>query len=168
MKVSSVDNAIASWTTHKSQVASHSSNVSEIETFTVRCLLLMLISEYENVIEKMFCKRAQKANDPDLHSFVKTTISRSFRSPDLGKINEHLKRLGVAHRDRFQAEIEVNQPEVKAAWDSLMLNRHNVVHGVGTFTIGWQDFIDAYNKSQVMMTELANTLGLTQTDLASL
>jgi len=130
----------------------------ELETFLVAGLILLIVSEYEDYLESIFVKRAELCGDPYATNYIKQTLSQKFRSPDLGKINETLKRFDSAYKVTFLSEIE-NSPN-HAAWDSLLKARHAVVHKKGNLNLTFLELKNNYPLTKVVIKSVEKTLGL--------
>jgi len=171
MNLSHIDRTIAAWKTHRASALSlgcSSTDLDELESYMLRAVVLMIISEYEVYLEKVVAKRAQKGNDPYLHRFMIKFCDRKFRSPDLGKIREILKWLGGDYDKDFWDAVETRQPQIKASWESLMTARHAIVHNAGIVSLTWADVETAYANSQIVIRELAKAIGLTPADVQNL
>ena len=133
-------------------------------------MVMLIVSHYEEQVQRMFVKRAEKCDDDEVQSLVSALTDRRFRSPDLGKINETLKLLSPAYRDSFQNQIDKKQPQAKAAWESLITARHAIVHkeNSGAVALTWSDLKVAYQESQRVLQALANALGLTKKDVSQI
>jgi DNA integrity scanning protein DisA with diadenylate cyclase activity len=114
----------------------------EIEMYIVSGLIVLIISEYEEYLESLFSKRAENCGDSFVSNYIKQTLSQSFRSPDLTKINSTLKKFDESYLISFKQEIE-NSPN-HAAWDSFMKARHAVVHKKGQLNLTFRELIEKY------------------------
>lgn len=131
MNFPSIDNAINLWKLRKVEIAALGFNttyLAEIENLVVRAIVLLMVSEYEEYIEKLFIKRAAKTKDQHIHNFFVKHMDRKFRNPNLGKMNEMLGQMGGAYRQTFQDRVEIKSPHLKASWDSIITARHAIVH----------------------------------------
>lgn len=136
----------------------NSQNPEELKDYLVRTLVLVVVAEYEVYIEDLFAKRAQKCNDPHIIAFFKSQISQKFRSPDLHKINEILKKLDPAIQIKFSSTI--TNTESHTAWDNIMRARHAIVHKAGLLNMTYDELINSYPKTKQVLDELKNTLGI--------
>ena len=130
--------------------------IAEIENRFVASLTLLVISSYENHIEGLFNKRAAQCKDAHVISFIADSVSKKFRSPDLAKIYDHLKKFSSAYRADFVAK--VGDSETAAAWDKVMRARHEIVHGQGVTQLTFEELYDAYKKTTQIIDELQLTL----------
>lgn len=69
-----IENAIRSCETH---LNSSGARGSEIESYFMCYLLILICGEYEKLIKEKVVERARRASDPDLASFVERTV-KSF------------------------------------------------------------------------------------------
>src|SRR6266487_1275114 len=121
MNFLSIENAISSWTARKAEIVAlgfNTTHLAEIENHMIRSVVLLMVSEYEEYIEKLFVKRAEKTNDQHIHRFFIKHMDTKFRSPNLAKINDMLDQMGGTYRDAFRDRVDVNNPQIKASWDS--------------------------------------------------
>ena len=73
MDLATVSNAIAVCEKHLNDNKAFN---TEIESYLVKYLLALICGEYEEAIEEMVAKRADKAGDPELSSYVRTTTDK--------------------------------------------------------------------------------------------
>jgi hypothetical protein len=161
MRFVRLDTAIA---LAKGQAAALTAIDPRIQSFVVGYLVVDIVSEFEQRLEAMFVLRAKKLGDTPNANFVAKTLDRSFRSPDVGKINDALKKHDAAFLDAFDAKLAGTK--WKIAMDNLMANRHCYVHKSGTPTMTINDVEQAYNDAVLLFDALAHALGLTPTDCA--
>ncbi len=122
----------------------------------VSALVVMIVSEYEELIERMFAERADRCGDKCLAQYVRATIAKKFRSPDLNKITEVLGQFGGDFKRSFSSVIL--DTEHHAAWDNIMKARHAVVHKGGALNITLGELLSTYPKTKVVLDELKKTL----------
>ena len=131
---------------------------ADIERYLVAGLVVLIVSEYEEYLERIFRGRADKCGDGHVANFIKVSISQKFRSPDLSKINETLKRFDQSCLESFSAEIE--NSKTHAAWDSIMKARHAVVHKKGLLNLTFRELQEKYLDSKGVMQNVQVALGL--------
>jgi len=153
-----IDNAIETCRQHVSGLDPTSIKDKELETYLVAGLVVLIVSEYENYLESVFAKRADRCGDEHAANYIKKTLSQKFRSPDLSKINETLNSFDGAYRASFLNSIE-NSPE-HAAWDSLMKARHAVVHKKGSLNLTFGELCQKYPLTKVVISNIENVLGV--------
>ena len=119
---------------------------------------VMIISEYERLIEDVFCKRADACGDSEIAAHIHWFMDKRFRSPDLTKINQVLGTFSGARKNAFFKPIE--NTAAHAAWDSLMKARHAWVHGQGGFNVTFRELKEAYPKTKDVLRQLLNALGI--------
>ena len=90
----------------------------ELESRLVAGLVLLIVSEYEEMIEATFVRRAEQCRDVALVNYVRAMVARRFRSPDIGKITETLGYFGGDYKKRF-SEAVLNKT-AQAAWYNIM------------------------------------------------
>ena len=173
MRLGPIDDAFSTWKRYRSQATARdgsSSDLDELEGYMLRSIVLMIVSEYEDHLEKVFAKRAEKSNDPHMHQFMIKCCRNKFRSPDLGKIREMLKGFGGEYDQAFWKVLDQEKPQIKASWDSLMIARHAIVHkqGGGGVNLTWRDLETAFANSQLVIDELVKAIGLTTEEVQEL
>jgi hypothetical protein len=173
MRFQHIDAAFEACRRHKSEAETaglDAFQLKEIEHYLLRSLILLIVSQYEGYIERLFVKRAEKVGDAEIRNLMVEVTDKRFRSPDLGKIHQMLTMLSKGCCDAFRGQIEIKQPQVKAAWDSLITARHAIVHGANAGAVGltWTDLESAYTDSARVLQALANSLGLSKKDLSHL
>lgn len=129
-----------------------------IETYLTASLAIMIISEYERLIADLFCKRADQCGDGEVAAYLRWSMDKRFRSPDLGKINEVLGTLSRSRRDAFFKPIE--NTGVHAAWDNLMKARHAWVHREGSFNLTFRELKETYLQTKEVLRQLVAALGI--------
>src|ERR1035438_3407931 len=113
MRFQHIDAAFEVCRQHKSEAQTaglDSFQLKEIEHYLLRSLILLIVSQYEGYIEKLFVKRAEKTRDLEIRNFMAEITDKKFRSPDLGKITQMLTMLSKGCCKTFNSQIEVKQP----------------------------------------------------------
>jgi hypothetical protein len=157
-----IDATMATCKAHLDATGAHN---TEIETYLVGYALTVVCAEYELRIEALLCKRAERSGDGDVHSFVKNTIDKIVRSPNIGAIAGALGHFGSQCKTDFQALV-TNTP-AHAAYDGIVNNRQLLAHLTGhqmTFPNlekSLQDTTDVFDAIGI-------ALGLTAAELATL
>ncbi|WP_133011803.1 HEPN domain-containing protein [Marinomonas flavescens] len=153
-----IENAIAICDGHIKSLDPTNMQDKELETFLVAGLILLIVSEYEEYLESIFVKRAELCGDLYATNYIKKTLSQKFRSPDLSKINETLKRFDTTYKESFLSEVE-NSPN-HAAWDSLLKARHAVVHKKGSLNLTFLELKSNYPLTKKVIENVELTLGI--------
>lgn len=133
-------------------------STKEVEIYLVSGLVVLIVSEYEEYLESLFKRRADYCGDNYVKNYLKITLSQKFRSPDLSKINETLKRFDTSCKDSFFQEIE-NSSE-HAAWDSLLKARHAVVHKKGTLKLTFNELEGIYIKTKRVISNVESAINM--------
>ena len=158
MPLSRIETSIKTCEEHLNAVDISDSAGIEIESLLVSSLVLKIVSEYEELIEELFFKRAELSGDRHVTNFVKNQIARKFRSPDMNKINTTLGFFDQEYKTRFMNATE-NSP-AHAAWDNIMRARHAIVHKQDNLNITFRELKESYNSTKDILKELITTLGL--------
>lgn len=151
-----IDNALNVCERHIKNLDETNIDTKEVQNYLVTGLILLIVSEYEEYLESIFIKRAELCGDKCVSNFVKVMLSQKFRSPDLSKVNETLKRFDEDYKVAFFKEIE-NSPE-HAAWDSMMKARHAVVHKKGQLNMTYHELKIAYPLTKNIIQQLEKIL----------
>ena len=130
----------------------------EVQTRIVAGIVVLIVSEYEEFIEKTFGQRADQCGDIHASNFIKKQISRTFRSPDLSKITTTLGAFGKDYKESFVSAVE--NSEAHAAWDNIMRARHAVVHKQGTLNMTFKELKETYPKSRTIIEAIITAIGL--------
>lgn len=154
-----IENALQICSDHLSGLDSMDLKNKELETYIVSGLVVLIVSEYEEYLEGIFGIRAKKCGDLHVENFIRQALSRNFRSPDLGKINEQLKRFDNSCKVAFMRQVENSQHH--AAWDSIMKARHAIVHKQGDLKLTFGELLKNYALTKVVINEVEAALGLT-------
>lgn len=154
-----IDNALRVCQNHIRELDPTSVKDKELETYLVGGLVILIVSEYEEYLEKLFVRRAEMCGDAHATNYIRKALDQKFRSPDLSKINETLGRFDLSYKTAFQNEIE-NSP-IHAAWDSLMKARHAVVHKKGNLNLTFEELCQKYPLTKELIRSVERSLGLT-------
>lgn len=133
-------------------------DVQKIKYQFLRSFVLLIVSEYENLIEKIFCIRASKCNDTQVINFVKSQVEKKFRSPDLGKINDMIGFFDNDLKQKFIAFTTTGT--INSAWNNIMKARHCIVHKQGSLNLTYEELLKTYPNTQAVINELVKILGL--------
>ena len=132
--------------------------LERIKAHYLNSLILLIVSEYEIIIEKLFYLRAAECKDAMLVNFVKNQMDKIFRSPDLSNITKTLKMFDEKLSESFVKKI--NNTTIHSAWDNLMKARHSIVHRQGNLNLTYEELISSYPKTKGVIFELVSILGV--------
>ncbi len=139
-------------------------DVEKIKLQYLRSLILLIVSEYENILEKIFIHRASLCNDEHVLNYVKFQIEKKFRSPDLGKINQTLGFFDNTIKKSFMDTI--NNTPTQAAWDNIMKARHFIVHKQGALNITFEELLLSYKETKKVLYEILKLFSINEKDLS--
>lgn len=133
----------------------------EIESFLVSSMIVLIISEYEELIRFIFVTRVAQCGDKEVASFVKGLMARrrEFTSPKLSTINDALNWFDPAYSKCFRQRVE--NTAMSAAWDNIIQARHAVVHKAASINLTLRELSDTYPKTKQVVAELKAVLGVT-------
>jgi hypothetical protein len=150
MRFSIIENAISTSESFINSLDSENITHREVQTHIVSGLIMLIISEYELHFESLFNQRANRCGDSYVCNYIKKSLNRNFRSPDIGKINETLLRFDTTYKE-ILIDYQNTNPQVKSAWDSLMRARHYIVHKQGNQQITFTELKEYYALSKSMI-----------------
>jgi hypothetical protein len=156
-----IDDAVSAARTHLDATSAWG---TEAEGFVAAHIVVMSVSEYEDRIERMVVRRAERANDVELANFVKKRVHQSFRSPDFAKVSDVLKSFSVATLSTFRSS--VSDQDI-SAWGNLMIARHALVHKRGAFQLTFREVESSLGACVRIMDAAASALQLDAADLAA-
>jgi hypothetical protein len=152
-----IENALKICDNHIKTLDATNMENKELETYLVGGLVILIVSEYEEYLESVFIKRAEACGDTHVSNYIKKTLSQKFRSPDLSKITETLKRFDSTYQQSFSKDI-TNSPQ-HAAWDSLLKARHAVVHKKGSLNLTFRELKANYPLTKKVIESVEFALG---------
>jgi hypothetical protein len=138
---------------------------TEVESFLVGFLLVMICSEYEIAIKAMVSKRAEKCGDGDVHGFVREHIGKIVRGIKVSDLTGVVGSFSSAAKEHFQKAVINQQPHV--SYDNIMTNRHSVAHRSGS-QVTFSELEGFIKESDKVLDAAAEALGLDAADLAAL
>lgn len=141
-------------------------NNIEIQTHIVSGLVLLIVSEYEIHFEDLFNQRASKCGDTHVCNYIKKSLSNNFRSPDLSKINETLKRFDQSYQQQI-IHYQSQNPQEKSAWDTLLQARHYIVHKHGNVQVTFNELKTIYTNSKGIINAVEQILGINQSQVST-
>ncbi len=158
MPYARIESALGICKSHVDSIDNADPNKVEIEAYVVSGLILLVVSEYETLIESIFIARADRCGDVHVANYIRTAVARRFRSPDLNKITDFLGQFGNDYKQSFSDKIL--NTDAHAAWDNILRARHAVVHKSGTLNITLTELLATYPKTKMVISELKSTLGV--------
>jgi hypothetical protein len=153
-----IESALANCKVHIDSLDKTNPITVEIEGHLVSGLVVLIVSEYEGLIEEMIAKRVSQCGDVYVIQYIKNNLSRKFRSPDLGKITEVLGQFGGDYKKLFSDQ--VLNTEYHAAWDNIMTARHAIVHKNSNLNLTLDELTKSYPKTKFILERLKDTLGI--------
>lgn len=159
MLFSSLDTAIA---LAKKESAALVTIDARLQSFVAGYLIVDIVSEFEKRLEAIFALRVKKLGDVPIANFLASLLDRKFRSPDVTKINDALRKHDPSWLIAFEGKLAGTR--WKTAMDSLIQNRHYYVHKSGTATMSLDDVVQAYSEAVKLFDALTHALGLSAAD----
>ncbi|MEQ1156651.1 HEPN domain-containing protein [Acinetobacter johnsonii] len=157
MKFSNIVNAINTSDSFIKSLDPGNITHKEIESHIVSGLVMLMVSEYEVHFEMLFNLRASRCGDGYVCNYIKKALNNSFRSPDLSKINETLKKFDTTYSEEVLSYQAAN-PQVKNAWDTMMKARHYITHKHGNAQITFLELKALFLQTQNLIAAVENIL----------
>jgi hypothetical protein len=162
VKFTQLENAL---TVCKNHLDNTGTRGTEIESYLVGFLLVNICSEFEIRLRKILEMRAAHPGDTYLSNFVVYASGRIIRSIKIGEIAGYLGGFGTDWKDNFHSAVKDKPPHV--AYDNIMANRQLVAHVSGTM-MTFAELEAAFQEACHVLTAVANAVGLTPAEIASL
>jgi hypothetical protein len=154
MEFTRLDNAIA---VCKQHLAETGLEESEIASYLVGYLIVIISAEYECAIEAMINMRAARTGDSHIMSFVEMAASKIIRSVEVDQLTGFLGHFDVQCKEAFKAD-QAKQA-AQAQYGNIIINRHNVAHATGT-NMTFKELEAAYAESKKILDCFGKCLGL--------
>ena len=158
-----IDNAISVCSQHLDDTGSRN---TEVESFLVQYLLVIITSEYDLRLKRLVEIRVSKSEDEQILAFATYACGRIVRGIKISEIRGNILRPFGAKCDQT-FEDEVINTEEHIAYDSIIANRHTVAHESGS-NLTFSELVDNYEKSKEVLNAVAKALDLTGDDLKNL
>jgi hypothetical protein len=153
-----IEGSLATCKAHLDNIPTSDLAKPEIESQLVASLIVLIVSEYEVLIRDLFRQRIALCRDQHVcNYFEKSTFRRTFTSPDVKKITTILAMFGGNYQQQFLSAV---RPHESAAWDSIVYERHAVVHKSSTRQMTLRELMSTYPLSWKIIGALKQTLGL--------
>jgi len=158
MKFLRIDSALETCRRHLASLSeTDAALAAELENHLVAAMTVLIVSEYEIFIEGLFGERGDRCGDTPVARYLRSHLTRQFRSPDLAKINRALAYFGKDYRDGFF--IDLQNTREHAAWDNLIRARHYVVHREGNMNLTFRELDESYRRTRSVLERLVEVLG---------
>jgi hypothetical protein len=131
---------------------------TEIESFLVQHLLIVICREYQTNIEVIFEKRARQTEDVEITNFVRSATNQLLRSIKISELKGFIGKFNDQHKERFGKFVESNG-EAKAAYDNIVVNRHAVAHD-GRVQLTFTELESSFKKSRGILEEMESIMGV--------
>jgi hypothetical protein len=133
---------------------------SEIESYLVNYLLGAIYSEFEQYVRQSVYQRCSSHSDAGLSSFARAAVDRTVRKIKISDLGGHLASFDKVCKELFsQAVNDPSRSQEKAAYDSIIMNRHDFSHATGS-PMTFEDLEQAYRMSLFILEEFERALGL--------
>jgi RiboL-PSP-HEPN len=145
MRLPRIDQAIEVCEAH---LKSTDANGTEIEAFLARYLLIVTCAAFEEEIEKIILSRAARVNDPQIESFIRSSMKAIFRSLKIGDLAGLLGRFGANYKDRFQQAVTGTLAE--QYFSNIIENRNTTAHRAGP-NVTFREVVQFYEEAHTIL-----------------
>lgn len=116
----------------------------ELASYLSSYLVVLISGIYEDCIERLFGERVEQLPDLEVRTYVRTTLSQSFRNPSYQRIKETLGKFSQSYAEEFAQRIDRRAMD---ALNSIITNKNKVAHGdLSNATLG--EVSDSYSHSR--------------------
>jgi hypothetical protein len=161
MKFPRLDNAMAVCKLHLDTTGARG---TEIESYLVGYLLMIICAEFDDRFKKLIETRAARAGDAQLKNFIVHACGRIVRGNKVAELTGHLSGFGGACKTDFHSAVAAT---AVTSYDNIMTNRHTVAHYTTSHSMTFADLERAYNDSRDVLKAVATALGLSTAELAA-
>jgi len=128
----------------------NSSESDKIKDLLTQSLLILIYAQFEKEIKYLLLQRCESVSDRAVKSFVLEHIQKSaLRSLKVTDLSGLLKQFDLSYKTVFNQRISENG-QAKAAYESLLNNRHSVAHG-GSISATFDDVKMFYEKGHEVL-----------------
>lgn len=129
-----------------------------IESYLNQFLVIKIYRAFEEQIRDLIIKRAERSKDPEIVNYFRSNHKR-FRGILTSEIQEHvLQKFSQSYLEDFKRKVA--QDNIGQSFNSIISNRHNIVHAGGPVYATFNDTIEAYNKGHKVLDVLTDVFGL--------
>ena len=158
MEFSQIDDALQVCKRHLSELDESDFDRILIENLLVSSIVLLMVSNYENLIKEQFVERARQSCDESYAKFVEKSLDRVFRSPQITRITSSLKAFGGDELAGFKRLLD--QGGRKEYWENIINARHRIVHKKDVPQMTMRELEEAYEHTKEVLIALRQSLGL--------
>lgn len=146
MKLLRIDEALEKCEEHLSYSSAYG---TEIESLLTYSLLVLMCSEFEQVIEKLVQDKCSTITDPGIKEFLGSCVGILFRSVKSSEISGLLNRFGNSYKEAFKLKTDNNARAV-TLYNNIVTKRHGVAHSYGT-NITFQEVKQFYEEGHIVL-----------------
>lgn len=155
MRFANVDNAFEVCSKY---LQANNARGTEIETYFTNYMLILIYATFENKFHQLIGKRARKANDQHLVSYIENTSDRILQSIYVSDLTGLLGKWDATMKDNFQHR--VRDTKAQQMYDLIVGQRHHAAHGSGNVTMTFKDLVAAYRACLLIPDRFAEVLGV--------
>lgn len=125
-------------------------NVSDLEkSYLAKFLVVFICGIYEEVIETIVNERASKCGDSEISNYIKKSLDKTFRNPDMVNIKGLLGRFN----NNWKSEIDKLPQIAQTAINNIVNDKNSLAHG-NNVILTLQDTIQYYNDSLIVINKI--------------
>lgn len=156
MKIPKIDEILDSCDRH---LVDTSASGTEIESLLTRAVLVLTCSVFEEKIELMIARRADRLNDPAMSAFFRSCVSAVFRSTMSSELAGLMNRFGPDFKRRFLERMQGHDRAV-TFYNNIITNRHGVAH-TQSITVTLRELRQFYEEGHIVLDFLEETINET-------
>ena len=121
-------------------------------------LIVRMYRSFEEQLREIVINRVEKSGDNEIVNYVKID-HKHFRGISTSDIQEKiLRKFGQDRLKEFQKKVSKNN--IGQSYNSIISNRHSIVHSGGTIYATFSDTVEAYNIGHRVFDMLREVFGL--------
>jgi hypothetical protein len=156
MKILEIDEALNSCEQH---LTSTNTAGTEIEALLTRAAVVLTCSAFEEQIEQIISRRAERLDDPAMVSFCKSCIKAVFRSTFKSDLAGLINRFGPKFKEHFNSLIQDHAKAV-TFYDNIITNRQGVAH-TKSLNITLKELREFYEEGHIILDFFNETINAT-------
>jgi hypothetical protein len=131
---------------------------TEVETYLVKYVLVLICSEFEELTRGVIHSRAASITDGEVVTFIRSATAQLLRSLRISDLQGLLARFAPTVKDSFAANV-LNTP-AHAAFDTIVNNRMQAAHTTGTVNLTLKELKQRYGESKNVIRHFAGALNV--------
>lgn len=130
---------------------------TEIETFLVRYLLILIYARYERFISDRLERRFQSSTDSALGRFASEALRNVLRGIKIADLSTLLGKLDPGLREEFGRRLEAD-PQAATAYNNILVNRRDFAHELSDVQLTLTELRQSYQDSRKIVEAFVDLL----------